>query len=331
MEDKYKIISSLIEDWLPGYGDWFTREDVWRHITGQGVALTTEGKKNVAKFLGRETEKGAIRKRGKKYRYVDTSTVRFSNPFDCEDGDLVHILHPSSHNDGELTAFGFEDTINLHKGDAMVVSGESNEGKSTYVLNILADNMDYHKIRFISTEMTPSKFKGRVKVMDWVKPMNGTMPKFEFGFMDGDNYEDVIDPDMVNIIDWVGLRGDFWVIQNIIGDMKARLRDGVVILVLQHKKGEDNPVGGEFAYRRADACLSISRGVLKVLKVKDYNQPNPNYRKFAFDINGAGCRFENIREVDDCPQCKGRKYYGGGKCSKCYGKGYVEKDSDGFI
>lgn len=332
VEDKYAIVSKFIGEWLPSHGDWFTTEDVWRHITGQGVILTVDGKRNVTKYLSVEIKKGTVRKRGKRYKYIDPDIVRYSNPWDADGEDDIKLKFPVSHFRDEYSEFGFDKLFNIHKGDAIVTGGKSNEGKTTLALNILADNMDEHKCRFISTEMTEAKFRKRMDKLDWAEPINGTGSlKFEFGMMDGDDYEDAIHPDKINIIDWVGLRGEFWQIENIIRDIKARLRNGIAILILQKKEGQDTPVGGEFALRRADVCLSIDAGVLKVLKAKDYNQPNPNYRRWAFEIVNKGSSFCNIREVEDCPQCRGRKYYGGGKCSKCYGKGYVEKDSDGFI
>ncbi|KKM77605.1 hypothetical protein LCGC14_1368210 [marine sediment metagenome] len=326
VEDKYQIISGLVGEWLPSHGDWFTTEDVWRHITGQGIILTVDGKRNVTKYLSEEIKKGTVRKRGKRYRYIDPDIVRYSNPWEADKEDIIKLKFPVSHFGDEYSEFGFDELFNIHKGDGIVVGGESNEGKTTLVTNIVADNMDDMDVRFVSTEMTDAKLRQRIDRMDWVEPLNGAgKPKFEFGFMEGDDYEDAIHPDKINIIDWIGLRGEFWQIENIIRDMKSRLRDGIVIIVLQKKQGEDNPLGGEFAYRRADVCLSISRGVLKVLKAKDYNQPNPNYKKWAFEIANKGSCFCNIREVEDCPQCRGKKYWGGIKCKRCYGKGFIEK------
>ncbi len=332
LEDKYAIVSKLIGEWLPGHGDWFVTEDVWRHITGQGVALTVGGKRNVTKYLSEEIKKGKVRKRGKRYKFVDPDIVRYSNPWESNGEDSIKLKFPISHFGDEYSEFGFDNLFNLHKGDAIVITGESNEGKTTTAINLLVDNMEEYEMRFISTEMTDAKLRRRVDSADWAQPLNGTgKPKFEFGFMEGDDYEDAIHPDKINIIDWVGLRGEFWQIENIIRDMKSRLRNGMAIIILQKKKGEDNPVGGEFAYRRADVCLSISKGVLKVLKAKDYNQPNPNYRKWAFEIVNKGSGFCNIREVEDCPACRGKKYWGGTKCKRCEGKGYIEKDSDTFL
>lgn len=327
-EDRYKTISLLLDDWLPTYGDWFEIEKVWAHITDQGIKLSVLGKKDVWKKLSAEVKNGIIKRRGKRYKFIDPSIVRYSDPWKADREDVIKLKFPISHFVDEYSEFGFDKMFNIHRGDAIVISGDSNEGKTTMACNLLVDNFDDFSIRFISTEMTEAKFSRRIDRMDWAKPLNGTgEPKFEFGFMEADDYEDAIHPDKINIIDWVGLRGDFWQIENIVRDMKSRLRKGMVIIVLQKKKGEDNPVGGEFAYRRADFCLSIGKGVLKVLKAKDWEKVDPNNKKFAFEIVNKGSCFSNIRELETCPQCKGHNP----KCSRCSGKGYVEKDNDTFL
>ena len=334
IEGTYATISALIDKWLPSYGDWFTREDVWRHITGQGIILSQQGKQNVWKKLDEEIRSGRIKRRGKRYKFVNPDIVKFTNPWQADGDDIIHLKFPISHFGDEYSEFGFDKKFNIHKGDVIIIGGESNEGKTTMAMNMLADNMDEHKCRFVSTETTDAKFRKRMDRMDWAECLNGDgTPKFEFGFLEEDDYEDIIASDKINFVDWVALRGDFWEIGNIIRAIKAILKKGggVAVLVLQKKVGQDDPVGGEFARRFADVALAISRGVLKVLKAKDWNPPNPNYKQYAFEIMNGGSSFCNIREVEDCPQCRGRKYYGGGKCSVCNAKGYKDKGEDNFL
>ncbi len=317
--DRYSVISQLIDEWLPTYGDWFSSEDVWKHITGQGVILSQLGKKDVAVKLSRDATRGLLRRRGKKFKALDKSTVKKLNPFTEQRENIIKLKFPAG--------FGFTETVNVSEGDILVIAGESNQGKSTMAMNILGDNMENYPCFFISTEMTPSKFAKRFKTMYWHDPLkeNGE-PKFKYGFTEATNYEEIIDPDMVNIIDWVGLRDNYYQIENILQDMKAYLDKGIAVLVLQKKEGQDAPVGGEFAYRRADVCFTISKGLLKVLKVKDWNPPNPNYKTFAFNITEGECHFEDVREVIKCGICKGHGKNFGNDCSTCKGTGYKEKE-----
>jgi len=317
--DRYRVVSQLIDEWLPVYHDWFSSEDVWRHITGQGVILSVQGKKDVAKKLETGVERKLLRRHGKKYKAIDKSTVKKSNPFTGARENLIKLRTPSM--------FGFNETINVSEGDVWVIAGESNQGKSTLAMNILGDNMDSFPCYFISTEMTESKFVKRFRTMSWHDPYkeNGDL-KYEWGFTDATNYEEMIDPDKINIIDWVGLPDKYYLIENTIRDMKAYLNKGIAVLVLQKKEGQDAPVGGEFAYRRADVCLTISRGLLKVLKVKDWNPPNPNYKMFAFGITDNECHFDNVREVVKCGSCKGYGKNFGKECSTCSGSGFRDKE-----
>ena len=317
--DRYAVISQLLDEWIPTFGDWFSSEDSWRHITGQGVILSSQGKKDVAVKLARDADKGILRRRGKKFKAIDKSTIKISNPFNAKGTGKINLKFPAP--------FGFNDVININQGDVIVFGGESNQGKSTLAYNILGDNMDAYPCFLISTEATEIKFKKRFNTMTWVEPLkpNGDA-KFQYAFMDGDNYDEVIEPDMINIIDWVGLRENYYNIENVIRDIKVRLNKGIAVLVLQKKEGQDTPVGGEFAYRRADVCFVISKGMLKVIKVKDWNPPNPNYKTFKFNITDNECHFENIREVIKCDKCKGFGKNFGKECQTCVGSGYRDKE-----
>ncbi len=317
--DSYAEISQLLDEWIPYYGDWFSSEDAWRHITGQGVILSTQGKNNVAKRLRRDADRGLLRRRGKKFKALDKSTIKKMNPFKEARENKIALKFP--------TMFGFTESIIVSEGDVIVIAGESNQGKTTLAYNILADNMDNHEAFLISTEATASKFTDRFKTMYWVNPVkeNGDL-KFEYAFMDGTNYEEVIEPDKINIIDWVGLRGEYYLIENIIQDIKARLNKGIAVLVLQKKEGQDVPVGGEFAYRRADVCFAISKGLLKVIKVKSWNPPDPNYKMFKFNITEGECHFDNIREVIKCSKCRGYGKNFNKQCDVCSGSGLIDKE-----
>jgi len=314
-DDRYAIISQLIDEWYPTYGDWFTTEDVWRHITDQSIVLSVQGKKDIAIKLSREVDKGTLRRRGKKFKALDKSTIKRINPFDAPYENSVHL---------KWGAFPFDRFV-VSEGDVIVLAGESNQGKSTLAMNLLTENCDEHKIFFVSTEATPGKFRNRLMQTPNVDPLKeqGKL-KFEFATMfEGDNYSEIIEPDKINIIDWIGLRGNFYEIENVIIDIKARLKKGIAILVLQKKEGQDAPVGGEFAWRRADVCLLISKGILQVKKVKDYVPPSPNGKLYAFEIPDSVCWFQNIREVVKCTKCHAGRVKDG-ECFICDGTGYVD-------
>ncbi len=323
-QDRYKEISRRIDEWLPTYGDWFTSEDVWKHITGQGIVLSDLGKRDVAVKLWNEVKKYNLRRRGKRYKAIDKSTIKKLNPFEAPNENCIYL---------NWGAFPFNFIVS--EGDVIVFAGESNQGKSTLAMNILTENYDKYDVLFISTEATAGKFRNRLMQTQGVSPLDAGNLKFEFATMfDGDNFSEVIEPDKINIIDWVGLRGNFYEIESVIIDIKSRLNKGIAVLVLQKKEGQNAPVGGEFAWRRADVCLLLAKGILQVKKVKTWNLSNPNGKFYAFEIPDGVCGFQNVREVVKCGKCRGtgkiHNKEGEFECYPCKGTGYIDVyQSDG--
>lgn len=309
--DRYKVISRLIDDFIPSYGDWFETETIWRHITDQHIILSADGKRDVRQKLASEVSKGTLRRRGKKYKAIDLSTIKKVNPFEVAKESYIKVNWPNG--------FPFSGIL-VSEGDCIVLAGESNQGKSTFAQCFLSENWDSLPCFYISTETTPSKFVRRLYDIPNAEPLKDGEPKFQFATMDGDNYDEIIEPDLINIVDWVSLRGNYYEIENVIRDIKARLNRGIAVVVLQKKEGQDAPVGGEFAWRRADVCLLIQSGIVKVKKAKDFTPPNPNGKLFSFTIPDGVCGFANVTEVVKCVACRGNNKH----CTVCGGSGYED-------
>ena len=167
--------------------------------------------------------------------------------------------------------------------------------------------------------------------MNWVEWMVDGNPRFTL-LPVGSDYEDYIESDWQNIIDWISLPGEYYLIDRVMKAIKDRVGNGVAVAVLQKNKGQEFAEGGQRSERYADVVLKIDpygekESILTIGKVKSPKGKSTG-RTWAFSIVDYGANLYNIREVVRCPKCWGKGYIRSGqnniKCSGCQGKRFVD-------
>jgi hypothetical protein len=263
------------------------------------------------------------------YRKVDKTAT--AQPFwkVADNGDFP-LIHPYGVDD--KTNFGFESRFTFKKGMAYIIGGNSNSGKSSFVLNILWNNMDKYHIKYFTNEPSYYTFNERISRMDWNTPFKKENPesitdcKFEW-IPRKENYEDAIYGADIYIIDWVNMVEEIWKVGALIDKLKTKAYEtggGLVIVVLQKDKEKTQAVGGQWTLHFADFGVVLDYGRLTVNKCKlDGTLDNKMY---GFDIIKGGSRFGNIREVIKCDTCKGYGKNFGKKCDSCLGTGFQDME-----
>ena len=237
----------------------------------------------------------------------------------------------------------FAEDIVIREGDLIAIGGFSNYGKTTIVLNFLAENIQYESIlmgneyttRIGDTdefEPTP-RFLNRLDNMDWVEWTNGDGGDRFTLLPVREDYAQHIVKDKINIVDWINLDADkLYNISKIEEDIKAEVGRGIGIVVLQKGEGSNAARGGQFTKDFIDCELLIDRfteseSMLTIGKVKESTKPVMG-RTFAFGIS-QGVRIINFREIVKCPQCWGKGWKKSGNsslpCDECYKTGYINK------
>lgn len=253
------------------------------------------------------------------------------------DGDdregLLEFRFPRSYIDD--TTFGLENLIEIFAGDMILLDGRTNFGKSAIALSILGENIDLLPSILMGNELTTSKLeitpklKRRLRRMTWARWMGENGPRFDILPVGGD-YEEYIKRDYLNVVDWITLPGEYWLIDSVLKAMKDRVGKGVLVPVLQKGKDSEYAEGGERTQRHADLELRIDSfgeydSVLTVARVKSPKGKNPVGRKWAFGITDYGANLENIREVVRCGECWGKGWKNNRPCANCHKIGYVDK------
>lgn len=225
------------------------------------------------------------------------------------------------------TLFSYAETAVVTEGDALGLGGEGNEGKTLFGINLAIENCEEHKVTLVMSENV-KRLDERLSHIDWIDIFTEA-GDWKFEVIEEKREERFLDivrsrKDNLVIVDWIDASKDSYLIGQFFRAVTERLDRGVFMGILQKRSYKDWAVGGEAAKDYCSVFLLLKSGKLVVDKVKVYDYNNPNQKMYKFSIVKNGSRFSNIGEIQDCPQCKGKKYHSGEKCGRCYGKGYLD-------
>src|SRR3990167_2770604 len=230
--------------------------------------------------------------------------------------------------------FPFANDWECKQGDLIIISGQSDYGKTTVAMNIIAENLDKCPVlmgnEYTTTDGKPKdRFIDRILAMNWVNWTNGNGEgRFELIPVHED-FEDNIRPDRINVIAWIDLEDEPWRIKDINKRMKNAVGKGVVIPVIQKNEGRDAGYGGNPTRFYADLELLIDRHTAYESRItvgKAKGGRGISGRSWAYSITNQGTSIINVREVVKCHQCHGFKYIKGkGKCDVCDAVGWLNK------
>ncbi|MCP4123960.1 MAG: hypothetical protein GY751_19610 [Bacteroidetes bacterium] len=154
--------------------------------------------------------------------------------------------------------------LNLHEqavispGNVVLIAGETNAGKTAYVLNLIHRNLNINggahgEINCFNSEMHPKELKGRVLNID-SNVQNWTGFR---AYSRSRDFHSVINPNGFNVIDYMENLDNFWKVGEKIEQIHNTLQDGIAVICLQKKTGEMFARGGEFTQEKARLSISL--------------------------------------------------------------------------
>ena len=306
-----------VDKWLEFHrGEKFDLDTICRQLDVKNRSQ----RHSVIKKLSYLVNKGKLEKSAHQYTYINNEYVSIEW-WNAALTKPVPISWPRGVDDG--SRFGFDGHVIINPRDIIVIAGVSNMGKTAFALNMLWNNMDKLPCFLMGNEYEASKFKRRVQKMTWANPIGEDgRPKFEL-VERYDRWQDIIQPDAVNIIDWINLGDAFYQIGTVIQGIKSKLDKGIAVIVIQKDPNKDRGLGGGFSEHLSSLYLLIDRGRLTVRKVKEPYQFNSQGRSYGFQIED-GVRFWDIHEVKICPKCAGYGKLHGADCGNCFGYGHLD-------
>lgn len=184
---------------------------------------------------------------------------------------------------------GLDNEAVIEKGSVIVIAGVSNAGKSGFLLEMASTNYKHMKVSYFASEWSPSGLKQRLE--NFGEDMK-VWPEIEF-IKRTKNFGDVLDPDGLNIVDFLETHEDFWAVSGEIQKYHDRLRDGVVVVALQKKPGADFGKGGHGTMEKSQLYLTIDDGIMTIAKLKQPPMGRKNLSGLSINYSyGQGGRLE---------------------------------------
>jgi hypothetical protein len=184
--------------------------------------------------------------------------------------------------------FALQNYVNLYPKNIVICAGASNAGKTAFLLNTAEYNCHQHPVYYFSSEMGPEELRLRLSNFDLPLESWGGVNFINRSY----NFSDVIQPNALNIIDYLEVTTDFFAVGGEIKAIFDRLDKGLAIIAIQKKKGAELGRGADFTLEKSRLYLSIDANELKIVKGKNWAQigKNPNGMVFRFKLVG-GCKF----------------------------------------
>jgi hypothetical protein len=127
------------------------------------------------------------------------------------------------------------------------------------------------KILYLNSEMSRQELVVRIRSFgddpaDWVKRVSFVERAHSF--------DRVINPDSINLIDFLEVNEDFFQAGKFIADIHRKLKAGIAIIAMQKKQGHDYAKGGEMTLEKPRLAINLDKNephgfTCKIVKAKE--------------------------------------------------------------
>ena len=179
-----------------------------------------------------------------------------------------------------------EQAVKILPKNVIIVAGEKNCGKTAFALEtayLNSGNGFNMPIKYYSSEMGAQELGERIRKFPAIEPFRHV--KF-YPVME--NIHDHVDPDAVNIYDFMEVYDEFWKVGSIIRKVYDKLDKGIALILIQKKEGEKLGRGGDFSGEKARAYFVLTPGKLLIKVAKNWRgESNPNGKILRFRLENS--------------------------------------------
>jgi hypothetical protein len=274
-------LSDRVQAWVKGTSGWWPTEELDREL---GIT-TTPDKDNRRQIIKRLKDEGVVEQhpnRNKQFRYVNTKVTELKFKTASNAG-VMPIKWP----------LGIERYVNLFPGNMAVVAGSPDAGKTALLLNLIYLNQDEFPIHYFCSEMGDVELRSRLDKFPGMSTEDWCFKAVERA----SNFADVIVPDCVNIIDYLEMTTDLYMVNTYLTEISHKLGSGIAIVALQKKLDASIGRGQEFGLEKPKLYLSMDKGKMSIVKGKSWANKNldPHGLIVKFQIED-GCVFKLIQD-----------------------------------
>jgi hypothetical protein len=182
----------------------------------------------------------------------------------------------------------------------IVIAGTQDAGKTAFFLRFVAMNMNRGMdIRYQSSEMGDMELIDRLEDFEDIPLTDWSKVNFKEV---SSNFHDRILPDGINIIDYLEVTKEFWLVAEEIKKIFDKLKNGIALIGLQKDFKTELGRGGSFSLEKPRLYVTLTSnppegGVAKIIKCKNWvhKKLNPGGRVCNFKIRNGN----EIRQLTD--------------------------------
>jgi hypothetical protein len=170
--------------------------------------------------------------------------------------------------------------LDLHKAvkfypkSVVVVAGTTDAGKTAFLLNVALKNLERFKINYFSSEMPIEELKDRLEKFQEQGLISNLDIWRKVSFKSRvSNFHQVIKPNEVNIIDYLEITRDPFIIADLIKSIYNKLEKGIAIIAIQKHPDRDMGMGGIFSQFQARLYISMDKNKIRLTKAKLAKDP----------------------------------------------------------
>ena len=166
---------------------------------------------------------------------------------------------------------GIGEFFEIYAKNVCMIVGTKDAGKTAFFFDFIKRNQSkaielYDKpITFLSSEMGEEELRMRLDLHEDMTIGDWSFEAFERG----DNFGQAVEPNGINIIDYLEINKDFPEIGDKIKEIHRRLERGIALIGLQKNYGVALGRGAAFSIQRPRLYLTLEYGVAKILSAKN--------------------------------------------------------------
>ena len=210
-------LADAIKDWINEHDGEILLQEIYRDFHLNDPNSKTKVRKIISKMV-KDNILEPDKKKSGCYRKKDT----IADVIDWENADLTEV--PISY------PLGLEKLFVTLRKTIVVVAGVSDAGKSAFLLHCAALNAGRGMpIKYFSSEMGDVELRFRIDRTDIPKDVwRGIDFRERF-----DNFADAIEPDAINIVDYIEIFENAYMIGKHIKDIFDKLKTGIALIAIQ--------------------------------------------------------------------------------------------------
>jgi len=196
--------------------------------------------------------------------------------------------------------FELERYVKIFRRNLIIVWGSKDAGKTAFLINFIRLNMEKwkHRIQYFNVDMGAEELRGRIERFD-----DTTIDMWDdYVLMEerATNFIDFIEPDWINIVDFLEVSTDFYRMGGMIKELLDKVvGGGILVVAVQKNKDAEYGLGGQRTIERAKLVVTLDPGIINILVGKNWQDgitSSPKGRSWTYKLVG-GTKIVNIQEV----------------------------------